>query len=159
MKRTAKQIRNQDGFTMIEVICVLVIIGIIAVAAVVRMTGKNNYDLNSQMEVIKEHLRLAQFRAMSSSSPYGINISSNTTYYLFQGIGSTTPLRLPGEDNATVSLTTKLSSLTITSAPQVITFNPYGSPVDASNTLVTANITVATNGGNITVTKNTGFIP
>lgn len=159
MKKTAGKFRGQGGFTMIEIISVLVIIGIMAAVAVVRMTDTNDYDLNSQVEAIKAHLRLAQFRAMSASSPYGINISSGTTYYLFRGIGSTTPVMLPGENNATVNLTTKKSRLSITSAPQVITFNAYGSPVDASNTLLTSNIAITTNGGDITVTKNTGFIP
>jgi hypothetical protein len=59
---------------------------------------------------------------------------------------------MPGEDAATVSLTTKKSGLTISSAPQRITFDGYGSPG-------TTTLTVTTNGGNITVTKNTGFIP
>jgi len=159
MNRVVNKHEDQSGFTMLEVVAVLVIVGIVALVAIARVTGTRDYDLNAQMETIKAHLRLAQFRAMSASSPYGINMNSGTTYYLFRGIGSTTPILLPGEDNATVSLTTKKSSLTITSAPQVITFNAYGSPVDASNTLLTANVTIVTNGGSITVTKNTGFIP
>ena len=159
MNRTVRQIKVQNGFTMIEMICVLLIIGIIAVITVVRMTGATNYDLNSQVEVVKAHLRLAQFRAISANSPFGINFNSTTTYYLFNGNAPSTPVLLLGENNATISLTAKKSNMTINSAPLVITFNGYGIPGDASNVPVTANITVATNGGNITVTKNTGFIP
>jgi prepilin-type N-terminal cleavage/methylation domain-containing protein len=152
MKQTRCKTIGNKGFTMIEIVAVLLILGIIAAIAVSRMSDTTAYDLSSQMEVVKAHLRLAQSRAMASSSPWGINFASSTTYYLFQGAGSTTPVQLLGEDNATVSLTTKQSGLTIGSAPQRITFDAYGSPG-------TTNVTVTTNGGNITVTKNTGFIP
>ncbi|PKN52249.1 MAG: hypothetical protein CVU55_08160 [Deltaproteobacteria bacterium HGW-Deltaproteobacteria-13] len=169
MKRAVKQINGHGGFTMIEVISVLVIIGIIAVVAIVRMTSTANYDLASQVEVVKAHLRLAQVRAMNSgtinnpSTYWGINFSA-TSYYLFKGVGSTTPVLIPGENDATVNLTTKKSRLTIT--PNIIIFDAYGSPVDTSGIPVTANITLATNCGNITpncgaitITKNSGFIP
>ena len=137
---------------MIELVAVLVILGIIAAVVAVRLYSTSVYDLVSQMEVVKAHLRLAQSRAMSTSSSWGINFGSSTTYYLFQGDGSTTPVQIIGEDNATVNLTTKKSALIISSAPLRITFNAYGSPGATT-------VTIATSGGNITVTKNTGFIP
>jgi MSHA pilin protein MshC len=149
-----KQIRRRTdaGFTIIEIVVVLLILGIIAAVAVSRMRDTTVYDLSSQLEVVKAHLRLAQSRAMGASSPWGINFPTSTTYYLFQGSGSTIPVQLLGEDDATVNLTTKKSGLTINSAPQRITFDAYGSPG-------TATVTVTTSGGNIVVTKNTGFIP
>jgi len=157
-----RAIRN-GGFTMIETIAVLLLIGIIAAVVVSRMGDTRAYDLVSQVDVVKGHLRYAQSRAMNSSDYYGINFNSSTIYYLFQGVGSTTPILLPGEDNATVSLTAKNSGLTITPpAGGRITFDGYGSPCAASGTppaSLTADVTITTNGGNITVTKNTGFIP
>lgn len=152
MKQTRSQTRGKPGFTMIEIIAVLLILGIIAAVVVSRMSSTSSYDLTSQVDVLKAHLRLAQARAMGSSSPWGINFATTTTYYLFQGIGSTTPVQIPEEANATVDLTAKGSGLTIGSAPQRITFDAYGSPG-------TATLTVTTSGGNITITKNTGYIP
>jgi prepilin-type N-terminal cleavage/methylation domain-containing protein len=152
MRQTKRKTIENAGFTMIEIIAVLLILGIIAAVAVSRIADTTAYDLSSQMEVVKAHLRLAQSRAMGSSSPWGINFATSTTYYLFQGAGSTTPVQLLGEDNVTVNLTTKKSGLTINSTPQRITFDAYGSPG-------TTTVTLTTNGGNIIVTKNTGFIP
>jgi len=137
---------------MIEIIVVLLILGILAAAVASRMADTTAYDLFSQREAVKAHLRLAQSRAMGSSSSWGVNFATSKTYYLFQGDGSTTPVQFSGEDDATVSLTTKRSGLTIGSAPQRITFDAYGSPGATT-------VTITTNGGNITVTKNTGYIP
>ncbi len=152
MRRTTRATIENSGFTMIEIVAVLLIIGIVTAFVVSRIGFTTAYDLSSQMEVVKAHLRLAQSRAMGSSSPCGINFVTSTTYYLFEGTGSTTPLQILGEDSATVNLTTKKSGLTINSAPQRITFDAYGSPG-------TTTVIITTNGGDITVTKNTGFIP
>ncbi|MCX5849012.1 MAG: GspH/FimT family pseudopilin [Deltaproteobacteria bacterium] len=153
MMRDLRKLKGQGGLTMIEIIAVLLIIGIITAIAISRMSNRSDYDLPSQVEVIKNHLRYAQTRAMNTDTVWGITFDSQTTYYLFQGAGNTTPVPIPGENATKVNLTVKKSSLKITSnTPQTITFNAYGSP--GSTTL-----TVGTTGGSITVTKNTGFIP
>ena len=158
MKRTVRTAFGKGGFTMIETIAVLVILGIVSAVVAVRMFDTGAYDLASQVEAVKGHLRYAQTRAMNSNLVvWGINFDSTTTYYLFQGAGSTTPVLLPGEDSATIDLAAKKSGLTIT--PVRITFNEFGSPCNASGTPLAADATVTTNGGTITVTQNTGFIP
>ena len=158
MKRALRQSVGKDGFTMIEVIAVLVILGILSAVVAVKMSGTSAVDLASQVEAVKGHLRYAQTRAMNSNMVvWGINFNSTTSYYLFQGAEPTTAVQLPGEDSATISLTAKKSGLTIT--PVRVTFNEFGSPCDASGTPLTADATVTTSGGTITITKNTGFIP
>lgn len=152
MRHRDRQKRRRNGFTLIEVVAVLVILGIIAAVTIARMGSTSTYDLSSQVDVVKNHLRLAQARAMNSGDDWGIFFASSTTYYLFHGSGSTTPVSLPGEGDTTVNLVTKKSALTISSAPLRITFDKYGSPG-------TTTVTVNTNGGNFTVAKNTGFIP
>jgi MSHA pilin protein MshC len=161
MKRTVRTAFGKGGFTMIEAIVVLVILGIVSAVVAVRMSDTSAYDRASQLEAVKGHLRYAQTRAMNSNLVvWGIHFDSATTYYLFQGAGSTTWVLLPGEDSARIDLPAKKSGLTIT--PVRITFNEFGSPCAASGTPpapLTADATVTTNGGTITVTQNTGFIP
>ncbi len=142
---------KKNGFTIIEVIAVLLLISIVSAVVAVRMSDTAIYDLSSQVEVIKTHLRYAQIRAMDTNTPWGINFTSPTTYYLFEGSGSETPVILPDEAAATVNLATKNSDLVIT-PPGRVTFDTFGSPGAAT-------ITIPTNGGTITVTRNTGFIP
>lgn len=149
-----KSINSNKGFTLVELISVLIIIGIVSAVILVRMYHTEAYDLLAQLEVVKSHLRYAQSKAMSSGSSWGIHFDSSQTYYLFDASAPATPVRMLGEQDAVINLGTggKQSSLSITSAPQTITFDAYGSP--GSTTL-----TVSTNAGDITITKNTGFIP
>lgn len=141
---------------MIEVIAVLIIIGIMAAVAVVRMGDTSYYDLHSQAEVIKSHLRYAQSRAMATGNNWGVNFTSGTTYYLFEGTPPGTPVPILGEASATVNLAAKKSQATVSPTPQAVTFDGYGSPGTT-----TANLTVTAGGESmtITVTRNTGFIP
>jgi len=150
MKNKGRLERN--GFTMIEIIAVLLILAIMAAVVAFRMMDTGSYDLASQVDVIKNHLRYAQSRAMGTGSSWGVTFDTTKTYFLFDGTAPRTPVLFLGEDNSTVSLTNKKSALEITSAPQIVTFDGYGSPGATT-------ITISTNGGNITVTKNTGFIP
>ncbi|OPL15163.1 MAG: hypothetical protein AVO39_01815 [delta proteobacterium MLS_D] len=149
--------RKADGFTMIEVIAVLLIIGITAAIAVARIGDTSIYDVHSQVEVIKSHLRYAQSRAMATGKEWGVKVTSETTYYLFDGADSDTPVRFLGENDPTVDLAAKHSGVTIAPDSQTVTFDAYGSPGDTTLTL-----TVTGAGGrsmDITVTKNTGYIP
>ena len=150
MKRTVRNSFGKGGFTLIEVVAVLLILGIVAAVVAVRMSDTSAYDLASQVEVVKNHLRYAQIRAMNTDTVWGINFTGPTTYYLFKG--ADTKVLLPGEDSTIINLAAKKSGLTITSGAQTITFDAYGSPGSAT-------ITIATSGGTITVTQNTGFIP
>ncbi|MGB5218025.1 MAG: prepilin-type N-terminal cleavage/methylation domain-containing protein [Smithella sp.] len=162
MKQTIGKMSSQGGFTLIEIISILLIIGIIAAVAIIRMTSPAVYDLASQVEVVKAHLRLAQSRAMSSSSSCGINFSSPTTYYLFDGSAPNAPVLMLGEQNAIINLGAegKKSVLTITPpSGGRVTFNKFGSPVDSSGNQLNANMGITTSGSIITITKNTGFIP
>jgi len=153
MIRALRQSVGKGGFTMIEIIAVLVILGILSAVVAVKMSGTSDYDLASQVEVVKNHLRYAQIRAMNTDTNWGINFTSPEQYNLFEVVGSTPTARLlPGEDNATVILTNK-SKLTITPPTGgSVTFDSYGSPGAET-------ITIETTGGTITVTQNTGFIP
>jgi MSHA pilin protein MshC len=156
MKHKLDTNNNQRGFTLIEVVAVLMIIGIVAVIAMVRVSSTEDIDLASQVEAVKGHLRFAQIRAMNTDSNWGIHFSE-TSYYLFQGTDSS-KVMIIGEDSPDVDLAAKKSKLRITPpAGNNVTFDQYGSPGDA-NVDIATNCSACANGGVIRVTKNTGFI-
>jgi prepilin-type N-terminal cleavage/methylation domain-containing protein len=141
-----KTLRVAKGFTMLEVIAVIVIIAIIVAIAVARISSTATYGTMSEMDKVRSHLRYAQGRAMRTDSSWGINFNSGTIYWLFQTT-TTNQIFIAGENQNQITL----SSLSITSAPQAITFDRFGSPGSS-------NITITTSGGNITVSANTGFV-
>ena len=87
-------IQNNSGFTIIEVIAVLIVMGIITAFAVGRVAD-NKPELVAQKEVLKVHLRYAQSRAMNSNDNYGIETDGNT-YWLFR-VSSANRINFPGE--------------------------------------------------------------
>lgn len=147
-----KRIRNNRGFTLIEVIAVLITIGIIAVVIVSRGSSTSTYSVKSVAAALKSHIRYAQTMAMSTNSIWGINVSDNKHYSLFRGTTATTVI-LPGADSNPVELGAKEPSLSI----GTVSFDGKGSPVAG----YTPSFTVSMDGETeaINITQNTGFIP
>ena len=163
MKRTVRKFGGQGGFTMIEIVSVLVIIGIIAAVAIVRMTNTRTYDVISRVEVVKTHLRLAQSRAMNSNQIWGINFSDSSTYSMFNNGNTANVVRLPnqGADNVTIPGGVSITTTT----PLIISFDAWGKPyTNAAATAAqsgsrTLTLTKGSDTGSIEIKQNTGYIP
>jgi MSHA pilin protein MshC len=145
--------RNSRGFTLIEIVAVLIMLGILAVVAVARSLD-TDADLISQTDVIKSHLRYAQSRAMAMEEIWGV-ASTGTGYYLFRQNTSNT-FRLPGEESDSISLSDKgLDSMTTGN----FCFNRMGRPVSIDGTEVSDDRTIRLNGNDaITIVAFTGYI-
>ena len=143
---------SSGGFTIIEIISVLIIIGILSAVAVSRMPSTDVYDVVMESEILKTHLRYSQIRAMTDNQSWGIRISNGNAYTL-QKSGSVAPVNLPNENSATHVFANKISAIpgTVT-----ITFDDLGSPGDSDIV-----ITLRHQGANprtLTITRKTGFI-
>lgn len=174
MKQTVGKFRNQYGFTMIEIISVLVIIAIIGAVAVSRVSSIGQSTLQANADKLKVHLRYAQLRALNSTERvWGINFSS-ASYQLFYSNASDTGasnvfyVPFPGGEGSNIDLSK--SNTTITFGGNPLSFDTWGKPYqnlranfyspvqqDADRTITLSNA-----GGNtkaITIIKNTGYIP
>ena len=138
------------GFTIIEVIAVLVIIGIISAVLISRVSSTDVYTLTSEVETLKTNLRYAQLRAMSDNVSWGITYTSSSC--TLQKNGAPAPSNLPNEDSATHAFQ---SGVSITSGAGTVSFDEWGSP-GASDISIT--LSTGTDYRTITVTQNTGFI-
>jgi prepilin-type N-terminal cleavage/methylation domain-containing protein len=100
--------RNQQGFTLIEITIVLVLMAIIAAYVIGRSVGPGQIDLAAQTDKIRNQIRYVQAMAMKQSDAiWGITSNTNQ-YWMFRrvtGVPVTdTPVILPGEQNAQITL-------------------------------------------------------
>jgi prepilin-type N-terminal cleavage/methylation domain-containing protein len=153
IQRGRRRFGGQGGFTLFEVVMVLLILGVISYFASARLFTADGISPGAEMELVKNHLRYAQSRTMNTEKDWGITFEAGgKSYFLFSGDNPVLPLRLPGDESSSGKMI--LSALTITNAPITVRFQSqsFGSPG-------TAPVSITTTAGTITVTKNTGFIP
>lgn len=147
------QLNCKHGFTAIEVIAVLIIIGIFAAVVVSRATSTQTFSVYSEAEILKSHLRFAQLKAMGdlSSDTWGIVVGSGSYTLTCTGVNCPANIpNLPGE-SSNVHL---FRSVLGPSTTQTINFDSWGSP-DNSPTITLSS---GSNNASITITPNTGFI-
>ncbi|MGV8059396.1 MAG: Tfp pilus assembly protein FimT/FimU [Smithellaceae bacterium] len=169
---------SNRGFTLLEMIAVLILIGIMAAVAISRFA---NYDaeVNAGADILKTHLRYAQTLAMNHSPTatdvpviWGISGTANS-YWLFQGTNTTNYVRLPEDErfinsDRTINLNAKKIKLT---GVFTIYFDNRGIPYTAYtsatvNTPLTSAMTINVQPLNaaipniaVTITPLTGYIP
>jgi prepilin-type N-terminal cleavage/methylation domain-containing protein len=165
--------RNEQGFTLIEIVVVLVLISIIAATLFTRSITFPQVNYIGQVEKIQNHIRYAKALAMKRSiaeEMWGINCSGNY-YWLFHLKDRSDPeyfgaedihIAFPGEENEEVSF----SKIGVSMNPFVVYFDKYGRPFKigpytglTSNlqiTIHTADADVSTK--QIVITPETGFI-
>jgi MSHA pilin protein MshC len=159
--------KRGKGFTLIEVIAVLLIIAIIAVVVISRGTSTAEIDINAQAEALKSHIRYAQIRAMNMTSmtPYdpdtgegcnatfGISTTSNT-YFMFRDCSTGNKVVLPGASGDTITLK---SGMTINT--ETFSFDTWGRPCTDPNKGITPATADINLGHGVIITRNTGYVP
>ena len=127
--------RNNHGFSLIEIVVVLVLIGIIAATVFTRSVSFPRVNYIGQVEKIQNHFRYAKAMAMKRSTTnelWGINCDGNY-YWLFHIKDRTDfayfyddsiAIKLPGEENEKVSF----SKIGVSMNPFSLYFDQYGHP-------------------------------
>ena len=150
------RLNNRNGFTIVEVLVVLILIGLIA-GILFSRNHQSNAGLVSETAMLKSYLRFVQSLAMSDNTKsWALKIEANQ-YTLFED-GAASGYNLPdaASSQRTIPATTKVTIKSVTPADTVV-FDEWGSPGAQ-----TCTITLGDNSNpdqTITVTKNTGFIP
>jgi len=133
------------GFTLVELVVVLILLGVLSAYAVPRFAGRGNYDALTAQQDIKQALRYAQQLAMSRTNDVVIFIATaNNLAITINGANAARP------DGGLYPLTMPNG---ITLAPATnITFDRLGAP--------SASPTIAINGAqplSVTLEGTTGY--
>ncbi len=156
---------KNSGFTLVEIVVVMLIVAIIGTVVASRYTGSNANELIGQLAVIKSHLRYAQAKAMGSTSPDPIS-PSPLWYIRFQ----TTPAEytlykdgsktfFPGEKDEDVTLKPGISLSGSTDISFDYLGRPYPNITAIGTQLTTVKTIVTSSAGNVEIRPETGFIP
>ncbi len=157
MSYTPHTANARFGFTMLELIAVLIIIGILSMWALSSLDD-SSYQLSAAKQLLLTRIRYAQSRSMSQDTHLGI-VCTGSSYALFSGDSKTNRLHFPDASDTSVDLP---SGITCTSF--VISFDAWGNPYSkADNSEAyseTKTITLSQNGTSQTITliPVTGYV-
>jgi len=158
-------LKNNSGFTIIELVTVIALLGILAGIAIVSMGDPQGFQSMAEAEALKANLRFTQSKAMSDlpEDPPGTKVvwSLNITaadYTIQRNGGVPNPaVNLPGSDSGTYTLP---SGVSVTAGAGLVRFNFRGQPIAANGSPLVGPLTITVYGADpITITQETGFIP
>jgi prepilin-type N-terminal cleavage/methylation domain-containing protein len=98
--------RNNHGFTILEIVVVLVLISILAATVFTRSITTNQINFVGQADKIQNHFRYAHSLAMKRKEFWGIS-SNGSEYWLYQWESAgdeLNPKKLPGQELDKISL-------------------------------------------------------
>jgi prepilin-type N-terminal cleavage/methylation domain-containing protein len=158
--RSARLRSGDRGFTLIEIIMVLLILGVLSYFATSRLFTDDVLSRISEVDLIKSHLRYAQSRAMNSEGSWGIKFGSSTRYWLYKEPSDSTIIRLPEVESTDGAVHLTATQVSWSSpATEKVTFDSFGSPGGSTLTYTIQPKEGGSAVGQIMISKNTGFIP
>ncbi|WP_454782897.1 prepilin-type N-terminal cleavage/methylation domain-containing protein [Legionella sp. WA2022007384] len=132
--------RRTSGFTLIELIVMILIITLVALFFGIKTPSVSLYSLSSITEQLRRDIRYTQTLATSLNTNYSIILSTN----------SYTIAPNPPNGAYSVSMPTGITLSSVS-----ITFNSMGAPASGASITITAS-GVGTN--TLTVSAETGFV-
>jgi prepilin-type N-terminal cleavage/methylation domain-containing protein len=124
-------VRRHSGFTILEIIVVLLLLAILAATVLGRSALPDKLDLSSATEKLRLQLRYAQAQAMKrSDTVWGVK-SLDNVYWLFKGINPDDPanqVRLPGADYTGASTTVSAGNMGVIVSGFTVFFDRIGKP-------------------------------
>jgi len=143
---------NQRGFTLIELIMTMVIIGILAVVVAPRFLGTSVFQSRGFADQVQASLRYAQKEAIAQHQYVCAAFTANSvTLSTGATAGCGTPLLSPTGGAYAITAPAGIAFATV---PTAFSFNALGQPIPNAKQMI--NITGATNA--ITIEAETGYV-
>ena len=162
-KRNNSALHKTSGFTLIEIIIVVVILSIAAMAAIPLMSSASDIQIRSASNLIAADLEYAKSMAISRGQNYSVVFDTAANSYQIEDQSGTViqhPVKKGFDYVMNFSNDSRLGKVDIAStnlSSNEVTFDCLGSPVGLSNA---GTITISASGitATITVEPVTGYV-
>ncbi|GAA5179891.1 hypothetical protein GCM10025771_23120 [Niveibacterium umoris] len=141
------------GFTLAELIAVLVIVGILAAVAMPRFAARSGFDAFGYGETLRRGLRLAQKAAIAKRRTTCVSQTATTLTLSFASAAGSGSCDTPLLDPATGAAFSESVPSGLGVAVASFSFAPSGRPSAAQSIAVTGDITVT-----VVVEAETGYV-
>jgi len=156
------RLRSADrGFTLVELVAVLVVLGIIAAVASFRFAGgRGAVAVGPEADVLVSRLRLAQTLAMTRGARHCLNLTAGAHRITHTNCG--TNAALPAGDVNPLSFDASVTATWTNLPSALVSFDTLGRPAtDAAGTLLAATATITLSGPDgatttVTIAPQTG---
>lgn len=153
---------RKNGFTLIEIVIVILLIGILAAALAPRLFRQaDSFKVEAAAEQIANHIRLAQSLAIARHQTHGIGFdTTNNLYSVYDGNGDAINNPLSPGKTLSIDFNTddQLKGVDISTASfgdnPYVTFDALGKPSNGGSAVITKSSSTL----NIGVAAETGAI-
>ena len=152
---------RSSGFTLVELIGVMIIVGILAVAALPRFFDKQIFESRGFHDELLSVLRYAQKSAIAQRRSVCVAFGANSVTLTIASVANSntcnTNLRSP--TGTAPFVVTASSGVSFAAAPTSFLFNSLGQPVNATGgAIATQTIQVSDTGRSIIIETDTGYV-
>ena len=152
---------SRSGFTLVEVVIVVVILSIVALTAVPMMSSAASIQIRSAVNMIAADIEYARSMAISKGQNYSVVFNKDTDSYQIEDQSNTViqhPVKTGFPYVVNFRTESRLSRVDITSANfdgnQTVTFDCLGSPINGATINLQAGGVTST----VRVEPVTGFV-
>ncbi len=152
---------GQSGFTLIELIMVIVLLGVLAVFAAPRMFNSDDFNARGFHDETLAFLRYAQKTAIAQRRTVCVAFTANSATLNIASAAATTTCNtaLRGPKGDSPGTITAKTGVAYSAAPTDFNFDGLGQPVNASGASVaTQTMQVSNAAKSITVETATGYV-
>ncbi len=149
---------RQRGFTVVELIMVMVILGVVAAYAAPRLLNLSDFYARGFHDETLAYLRYAQKTAIAHRRTVCLAFSANTLTLTLAATPNTSTCTLPLNGSTGSSVLTARTGVTYAPVPSAFSFNALGQPINSSGTLIATQTIKITTTTDITIESNTGYV-